>query len=231
MSRGNGGEATEVDLSSPWDLALKPGILIVAVAGSHQIWVIDLVNGQAYPYAGSGLEARQDGTAREAAFAQPSGLALDGNTLYVADAESNVIRALALPPENDVTTLAGGDLFDFGDADGTGETARFQHPLGVAVEEGLVYVADTYNHRIRVLDPTTGRVGTVAGTGAPGLVDGRASRAQFFEPGGIAAAEGRLFVADTNNHAVRVITLATGEVRTLSLGGLAPPAAWSYLRK
>ena len=76
------------NLKSPWDLALKTGILIVAMAGPHQLWVVDLLHDQAYPYAGSGEEARRDGVVTEAAFAQPSGLAIDGNTLYVADAES-----------------------------------------------------------------------------------------------------------------------------------------------
>ncbi len=224
-----GGEASEMDLNSPWDLALKPGILIVAMAGPHQLWVIDLVNGQAYPYAGSGHEARQDGAVADAAFAQPSGLALDGGTLFVADAESNVIRAVELPPVNLVTTVAGGDLFEFGDVDEAGDRARFQHPLGVAVHEGLVYVADTYNHKVRVLDPRTRKVRTLAGDGISGAADGRAARARFAEPGGISAAGDRLFVADTNNHAIRTIEIASGEVTTLELVGLQPPSAWSYL--
>jgi thiol-disulfide isomerase/thioredoxin len=113
-----------IDLNSPWDLALKPGILIIAMAGPHQIWVIDLLHDQAYPYAGTGEEAKTDGPVNTAAFVQPSGLAIDGNTLYVADAESNVIRALELPPTNTVTTLAGGDLFKFGDEDGKGDAVR-----------------------------------------------------------------------------------------------------------
>jgi DNA-binding beta-propeller fold protein YncE len=228
---GEGGEASELDLNSPWDLALKPGILIVAMAGSHQLWVVDLVNGQVYPYAGGGHEARQDGGVAAAGFAQPSGLALDGDRLFVADAESNVIRAVALPPVNEVTTLAGGDLFEFGDVDDQGDAARFQHPLGVAVSDGLVYVADTYNHKVRVLDPRTRRVRTLAGDGTPGNADGRGARARFSEPGGITAGGGRLFVADTNNHAVRIIEIATGDVTTLPLAGLGPPRAWSYLRR
>jgi DNA-binding beta-propeller fold protein YncE len=229
--RGDGGDATSVDLNSPWDLALRPGILIIAMAGSHQIWVVDLVNGQAFPYAGSGQEGRRDGAILEADFAQPSGLALHGSTLYVADAESNVVRAVTLPPVNDVTTLAGGDLFDFGDADGVGDIARFQHPLGVAVHDGLVYVADTYNHRIRVLDPATRRVRTLAGTGASGSKDGAVARAQFAEPGGLSIDRGVVYVADTNNHAVRCIDLERGGVRTLMLKGLRPPMAYSYLTR
>jgi sugar lactone lactonase YvrE len=231
VGSSGGGDATEVDLNSPWDLALKPGILIVAMAGAHQLWVVDLINGQAYPYAGSGHEARQDGGVSDAAFAQPSGLALDDGTLYVADAESNLVRAVALPPVNEIRTIAGGDLFDFGDADGVGDKARFQHPLGVAVHDGLVYVADTYNHRLRVVDPRTRRVATLAGDGTPGLADGRGRQARFYEPGGLAAARGRLFVADTNNHAIRTVEIATGEVRTLAIAGLEAPRTWSYLRR
>jgi DNA-binding beta-propeller fold protein YncE len=207
-------------LRSPWDLALKKGILIVAMAGPHQIWVVDLLHDRAYPYAGSGEEARRDGMVSAAAFAQPSGLAVEDNTLYVADAESNTIRAVSLPPVNDVRTLAGGDLFDFGDRDGTGDAARLQHPLGVAVHDGRVFIADTYNHKIKVLDPATGSVTTFAG-----------GNGEFHEPGGLAIGAGRIFVADTNNHRIRTIDLATRQVRTLSIEGLAPPAAWSYLRR
>jgi DNA-binding beta-propeller fold protein YncE len=219
------------ELKSPWDLALKPGILIVAMAGPHQLWVVDLLHDRAYPYAGTGEEARRDGGVNDAAFAQPSGLALDADTLYVADAESNTIRAVALPPVNTVTTLAGGDLFTFGDQDGRGDAARLQHPLGVAVHDGMVFIADTYNHRIKRLDPTSGTVTTFAGTGQPGLADGPGPRAQFHEPGGIAVAGDTLFVADTNNHVVRTIDIRGALVSTLPLGGLAPPAAWSYLRR
>jgi DNA-binding beta-propeller fold protein YncE len=227
---GEGGEAMRIDLNSPWDLALKPGILIIAMAGPHQIWVVDLLHDRAYPYAGTGEEARKDGAVNVATFAQPSGLALDGNTLYVADAEANIIRSLALPPGNLVTTIAGGDLFEFGDQDGRGDAARLQHPLGVAAHDGRLFIADTYNHKIKVLDPATRQVTTFAGTGAAGHADGPAMTAQFFEPGGLSAAGQALYVADTNNHVIRVIDLVSNQVSTLTIEGLTPPAAWSYLR-
>jgi DNA-binding beta-propeller fold protein YncE len=219
------------NLKSPWDLALRTGILIVAMAGPHQLWVVDLLSDQAFPYAGTGEEARRDGAVREAAFAQPSGLAIDGNTLYVADAESNTIRAVTLPPVNAVRTLAGGDLFNFGDRDGEGNAVRLQHPLDLALHKGCVLIADTYNHKIKMLDPGSGRVHTVAGSGTPGRADGPSGRAQFYEPGGLSVAADTLFVADTNNHAVRMVDLQSFAVSTLTFEGLAPPAAWSYLRK
>jgi DNA-binding beta-propeller fold protein YncE len=211
----DGGAASSTSLSSPWDLAMFGPLLFIAMAGTHQIWMLDPTRGLIWPYAGSGREARADGAVDDAAFAQPSGLTIADGTMFVADSESNIIRAIELPPVNRVSTLAGGDLFDFGDKDGTGDAARFQHPLGVAHHDGQVYIADTYNHRIKRLDPRSRRVSTFAGTGRPGHQDGPAAKAQFYEPGGLTVAGDRLYVADTNNHAVRVIDLRTGDIRTL----------------
>jgi DNA-binding beta-propeller fold protein YncE len=211
----DGGAAASTPLSSPWDLVMHGPLLFIAMAGTHQIWMLDATRGLIWPYAGSGREARADGAVDDAAFAQPSGLTIAGGTMFVADSESNIIRAIELPPVNRVTTLAGGDLFDFGDKDGTGDAARFQHPLGVAHHGGAIYIADTYNHRIKRLDPRTRRVTSFAGTGRPGDQDGAAANAQFYEPGGLTVAGDRLYVADTNNHAIRVIDLVTYQVTTL----------------
>lgn len=214
---GQGGVATTTSLSSPWDLEIRGRLLFVAMAGTHQIWMIDLERKLALPYAGSGREARLDGTVDEAGFAQPSGLALVDSTLYVADAESNIIRAIALPPENRVRTLAGGDLFEFGDRDGRGDRVRLQHPLGLAAAGARLFIADTYNHKIKTLNPDTGDIRTFAGTGAEGAADGRAAAATFYEPGGLSATSDALYVADTNNHAIRKIDLARGDVTTLTI--------------
>jgi thiol-disulfide isomerase/thioredoxin len=227
-----GGDALKTPLNSPWDLQLAGRTLYVAMAGPHQLWKLDLESRELSLFAGTGREGRGDGRrlgdpADESAaiFAQPSGLASGGSTLYVADAESNVIRAVALPPSTaveEVHTLAGGDLFDFGDREGAGDAARFQHPLGLALDGARLFVADTYNHKIKTLDPQTGGVKTFAGTGKPGQEDGE--RASFYEPGGLSIARGKLYVADTNNHAVRVVDLATRRTSTLALRGLTPPA-------
>jgi DNA-binding beta-propeller fold protein YncE len=214
-----GGPARETALNSPWDVALWRGRLVVAMAGAHQIWVIDRADGLARPFAGSGREARQDGPARDSAFAQPSGLAVSGDTIFVADSESNIIRAV--DEAGTVRTIAGGDLFEFGDRDDVGDRARFQHPLGVAWLDGRLFVADTYNHKVRTVDPATGAVRTFAGTGESGFVDDARAAARFYEPGGLAAAAGALYVADTNNHAIRRIALDSSPadvVTTLDVG-------------
>lgn len=215
------GPARSVALSSPWDLQLVGRVLYIAMAGPHQIWQLDLDKKEVSTFAGSGREARLDGPLRDAGFAQPSGLANDGKNLYVADSESNIIRAIDITG-GVVKTLVGGDLFEFGDVDGTGDDVRLQHPLGLASYGNKILIADTYNHKIKELDPKGETVKTFLGTGKPGQADGTSP--SFYEPGGLTLANGNLYIADTNNHAIRVVDLKTKRVSTLRLNGLTPPA-------
>src|SRR6266540_5243752 len=117
------GPARTIELSSPWDLQLVDRQLYITMAGSHQIWKLDLDKQEVSTFAGSGREARQDGPLLEAGFAQPSGITSDGKMLYIADSESNIIRAIDMVSGR-VETLVGGDLFDFGDVDGQGDVVR-----------------------------------------------------------------------------------------------------------
>jgi thiol-disulfide isomerase/thioredoxin len=237
---GLSGEARKIALNSPWDLQLVGRTLYIAMAGPHQIWKLDLDAGEVSTFAGSGREARidgarigpfevqPDGTPPGSAFAQPSGLATDGNTLFVSDAEANIIRAIDLSANGEVRTLAGGDLFDFGDQDGHGNDVRLQHPLGLARWNDKLLVADTYNHKIKVLDPAARTVKSFAGSGKPGQSDG--AKPSFYEPGGLAIAGEILFVADTNNHAIRVVDLKTKETKTLVIKDLKPPESDEYVK-
>lgn len=223
--------ARETPLNSPWDLCLLRGKLYVAMAGLHQLWMYDPSDETIGAVAGSGAEGRADGAPAMAAFAQPSGITTDGESLYVADSEISCVRAVALDAAGlptRIRTVAGGDLFQFGDRDGKGDIARFQHPLGVvwaplASEGGALYVADTYNHKLRRVDVATRDVSGFAGTGMRGAEDGPAATARFHEPSGITYADGALYVADTNNHAIRRTSLATGATATLTFAGLCAP--------
>jgi sugar lactone lactonase YvrE len=216
--RPDAGGPRATDLNSPWDLVVWQERLYVAMAGCHQIWALDLRGETLARVCGTGREALVDGPCLDAPMNQPSGLATDGTLLYVADSEASAIRTIDLRPGGWIRTLVGVGLFEFGDRDGSGELVRLQHPLGVAAQNGRVYIADTYNHKLKTLFPTLGRVETLAGTGRPGTEDGE--RPQFFEPGGLAATSGHLLVADTNNHRIRVFDLATERVTTLALRGL-----------
>jgi thiol-disulfide isomerase/thioredoxin len=216
------GPARTIELSSPWDLQLVGRQLYITMAGTHQIWKLDVDKQEVSTFAGSGREARQDGPLLEAGFAQPSGITADGRRLYIADSESNIIRAINIA-DGEVETVVGGDLFDFGDVDGSGDDVRLQHPLGVFAIDGEVLIADTYNHKIKELDPKARRVKTFLGTGKPGQSDGAVP--SFYEPGGLSVANGKLYIADTNNHAVRVVDVKTKRTSTLNIKGLQPPAS------
>ena len=214
------GPGRGVQLNSPWDLALVGDTLYIAMAGFHQVWTLDLASADydVAPFAGNAREDIVDGPLDQAEMAQPSGITHDGERLYVADSETSAIRAID-PDQGWVATLVGVGLFDFGDVDSVGDEVRLQHPLGVCAHEGVVYVADTYNHKIKRLDPRVRAVETVFGS-EPGHGDGLAFQARFREPSGLAVADGKLYVADTNNHAIRVADLTTGAVTTLELRGL-----------
>ena len=205
------------------------------MAGVHQIWIMKLDGSGIGVYAGNGREDIVDGRLKPrrafelgfASFAQPSGLASDGRWLYVADSEGSSIRAVPFDARGEVRTLVGtadlptARLFTFGDVDGRGDAVRLQHPLGIANYEGKLFVADTYNNKIKTIDPATGSTQTLVGSASPGLADDPPA---FNQPAGISAAAGKLYVADTNNHLVRVVDLGNGnKVATLTIAGLQPP--------
>jgi YVTN family beta-propeller protein len=203
------------------------------MAGVHQIWAMRLDGSGIGVYAGNGSEDIVDGPLRPrrwfepgfAAFAQPSGLASDGSSLFVADSEGSSIRAVPLDAKRGVRTIVGtahlrsARLFTFGDVDGRGQEVRLQHPLGITYYDGKLYVADTYNNKIKVIDPATDSTQTLVGSTTPGRTD---QPAAFNQPAGITAAAGKLYVADTNNHLIRTIDLRNGNrVSTLAISGLA----------
>jgi thiol-disulfide isomerase/thioredoxin len=229
-----GGLPLEIALNSPWALWVHEDDLYIAMAGPHQIWKMSLDGKKVGPYAGNGREDIRNGRLLPkrafmpgyASFAQPSGLASDGKLLFVADSEGSAIRTVPFNPDGRVRTLVGtiGSLFDFGDVDGAVKQARLQHPLGVVFYDGKLFIADTYNNKVKVLDLEKGTCETLAGSGKVGNEDAEDGKdATFNEPGGITAADGKLYVADTNNHAIRVVEVASPHrVSTLEIVGLAP---------
>ena len=211
-----------VSLRSPWDLEFDDeGKLHIAMAGTHQLYIYEPEIAALYPSVGNGREANlNDVSLANTELAQPSGLYYAGEgKLYFADSESSTIRLADF--ENDLVTVVSGttenDLFDFGDIDGALGVNRLQHALGIeGASNGDLYIADTYNSRIKVIRAGETATETVFGLGgAGGYADGDAATAQFDEPGGLSYADGILYVADTNNHAIRMIDLEAGTVETL----------------
>ncbi len=216
--------AKTTPLTSPWDVALIPGsqTLAIAMAGCHQIWSLNLKTRTVAHLAGSSMEQILDGGAEDSAFAQPSGLASDGaNHLFVADSEVSGIREITLGKSISVQSIVGQGLFEYGDIDGKGEGVRLQHCLGVAHGDGKLFIADTYNCKIKVCDVRSRTVKTLLGKGTPGESD---DPPMFYQPGGLSYADGKLYIADTDNGLVRVADLATNKVHTLTFENLTPPA-------
>lgn len=212
----------ENSIRSPWDVELDDnGLLHIAMAGTHQLFIYEPETDVLYPSVGNGREANlNDVSLGDSELAQPSGFYYAGDgKLYFADSESSTIR-LADFENNLVTVIAGttdNNLFDFGDIDGELGVNRLQHALGVqGVPNGDLYIADTYNSRIKVIRAGETSTETVFGLGGlGGYADGGADVAEFDEPGGLSYANGMLYVADTNNHAIRVIDLEAETVDTL----------------
>jgi sugar lactone lactonase YvrE len=228
----------ETPLASPWALSQQGDNLYIAMAGTHQIWKMPLDESSIGAFAGNGREDIVDGpllpnTPYElgfASFAQPSGLSSEGSRLFIADSEGSTIRAMPFDPNGNVETLVGltGTLFDFGDVDGQGRDVRLQHALDVAWwGRGKLYLADTYNNKIKVINVVEKTCQTIAGSGTEGSQDaGEGGQATFNEPGGISAGREKLYVADTNNHTIRMVELtAPYRVSTLELKELSPPRA------
>jgi len=204
-------------LNTPWDVLWQDGLVYIAMAGQHQIWTYDPKADLIKEFAGSRSEELRDGPRLSGGLNQPSGLASDGSSLYVADSESSAIRRIDLGADGKLSTIVGTGLFDFGDKDGAGDAVRLQHPLHVSYLDGMLYVADTYNSKIKRIDPKTRSSRTFIG-----------GKGELDEPGGISIAGDRLYIADTNHHAIKVAELATARLTTLTLSdpdSLLHPAA------
>jgi sugar lactone lactonase YvrE len=206
------GDPRRARFSDPFGVAsAADGSVYVADAGEAQRIRRIAPDGTVSTLAG-GDRGFADGPAASARFSTPSGLAAGADgVLYVADTGNNAIRRIT--PDGIVSTVAGGLVPGFRDA--TGRQALFNGPVGVALDAaGRIIVADTYNDRIRAID-RDGRVVTVAGSGRPGALNGPVADAEFDTPCGVAVdAAGNIYVADTGNGAVRLVT-PEGFVSTL----------------
>jgi thiol-disulfide isomerase/thioredoxin len=189
-------EPLEAALNSPWDLTYYESTLYIAMAGQHQIWRMNLNHLGIDRYAGSGREDIVDGALEHACFAQPSGITALGHRLFVADSETSAVREVELN-RGVVGTVVGKGLFDFGDRSGVGREARLQHPLGIAVDEerNALWVADTYNSKIKRIDVGTNEVSTFK------------INFRLNEPGGLSLYRNKLFIANTNEHQIVALDL------------------------
>jgi thiol-disulfide isomerase/thioredoxin len=191
--------ALDADLSSPWDLAWYDDRVIVAMAGIHELWWFDPAGSTVGVYAGTTVEALRDGPIPDVWMAQPSGLSVGGDLLWIADSETSAVRYIE---GGFLHTAVGQGLFDFGHVDGPAKEALLQHALGVAaLPDGSVLIADTYNGAVRHYDPATDLVSTVdSGLAEPSDI--------------LVTRAGEVLVVESGAH--RLTRLAPGVLKTVT---------------
>jgi hypothetical protein len=192
------GQGVEIDLRSPWGLSPAPdGRLAITMAGAHQVWRLCLATGALVLLAGTGGEGIHDGAPLRSSLAQPTGIALmPANGCALADCESSAVRIL---DTRRLHTIVGTGLFEFGDRDGVGDRVLLQHCEDVAAHEGVLAVADTYNDRLKRVDPITREGGPWQGEAG--------EKGALHEPGGVWSDWSTLLVADTGHH--RIVAVET----------------------
>ncbi len=205
-----------ISLSSPWDITFYPDddSIAIAMAGTHQLWSYDLKSETVSVLAGSGVESIKDGTYPFNSLSQPSGLSLYEGDLYFVDSETSSLRVLS---GEHVKTLIGEGLFDFGFIDGKKGKALMQHPLGIFADESGIYIADTYNHSIRRYDQVFKHLKNFSGDGVRGEIQDTLSTSRYNEPADLLKVGNNIYIADTNNHAIRVIDIKNNEVYSLPI--------------
>jgi len=228
-----GAPGTSINLNHPTDVIYLPdGTMWHTSWHTHKARVMDMNTGLAYVATGAGVGFAGDGgDASLALLNQPKGAVYDENTgnLYIVDMRNERIRCI--DPDNVITTVAGTGDQGFGGDGGPALSAVFAFPKSanprpggaITVDGGLLYVADTENHRIRTIDLATGTVETVVGTGTAGFSGdgGPAIDAQLNYPMDIEVQDGVLYIADADNNRVRTVDLATGTIQTVAGNGTA----------
>jgi len=198
---GDSSDAPSTSLRSPWGIAVRGEQVFVSLAGSNQIALLDLAQETIRRFSGSGRHSLTNGSADRCGFAQPTGLSIDGDTLYVVDSDASAIRKVSLA-NGATSVLLGRGAFDFGDKDGPIREARLQFPLSIAHTSAGLVVADSYNGKLKLAASDSTVSSVVLSVDGIGLQ----------EPGGLAvASDGLLLVADTGNH--RILTVPVGDGR------------------
>ncbi|NOT24447.1 MAG: hypothetical protein HOP22_17225 [Nitrospiraceae bacterium] len=219
---GDGDLATEAKLDSPGGVALDSmGNILIADTFNHRVRIVDHRTGIISTLVGCGIQGSDgdDGLAIRAQLSEPTGISVDpAGSLLIVDTGNHRIRLVAKATSL-ISTLVGTGTPGFSGDGGAGTAAQLNGPTAVATDgEGRVLIADTFNNRVRRLDIRTGRIATIAGTGAQGFGgDGAlASKAELMEPSGVAVdAKGNILIADTFNNRIRQVDHLSGTITTV----------------
>ncbi len=208
----------EVDLASPWDLEFFPdkNNIIIANSGTHQLLKYDIIKETIAPFAGDGVEDIIDGSYPKNSLAQPSAVNIFSGKLYFLDSETSSLRVAE--KNGSVKTLVGSGLFEFGHKNGSAKEALMQHPVGLAVDDTGIYIADTHNSVIRKYDASQSSLSDYSGSGKKNDdVGSNLKNVSYNEPEDIISVLDKFYVADTNNNRILVVNRNNGAVSVLDV--------------
>lgn len=212
--------------NSPGAVIVHDNTLYVAMSGGHQLWKASLAGetkgetGELELYVGNGYENFIDGSALGSSLARPAGFAVDGEgkRLFFVDADVSALRVVSLADDS-VKSLIGEGMFKYGFKDGELAQAQMQFPLAAAYAENKVYLADTFNHALRMADLKEGKIYTLlwSSEDKKHLVNNgtKTSQPPLNEPGGLLLRGNMLYIADTNNHKIHVYDIEKRTLQTL----------------
>jgi len=213
---GDDGVGTAASFNFPVGITTDGTNLYVGDTWSQKIRKIVIATGVVTTLAGTGHKGAEEGSGTVASFSDPDGITTDGKNLYVVDSGNHKIRKITIAT-GAVSTLAGSGAQ--GKKDGTATDASFQYPHGITTDGTNLYVADSWNSKIRKIVIATGVVTTIAGSGAEGALDGKGQAATFNSPNSVTTDGSSLYVSDEENNIIRKIEIATGAVTTLAGSG------------
>ncbi|TVR40226.1 MAG: hypothetical protein EA392_04355 [Cryomorphaceae bacterium] len=189
-------------LNQPTDITIVDDLLYITMTGWNQIWKYNLITGIAEPHAGTGKFGFEDGKLEASLLAEPYGITHDNDgVIYFTERQSSAVRSLT---RNRVVTITGKGVFEYGDVDGKSKEALLQAPAGITYHAKKLYVADQFNNKIKEIDPGSGRVETLIGTGDRGYRNGSGLRAILNKPTGLTFLRDKMYFSDTYNHNLRV---------------------------
>ena len=244
---GDGGLATSAKLNLPFGVAVDAaGNIYIADTYSHAIRLVTSSTGIITTVAGTGFSgySGDGGPATLAKLDYPFGVAIDAaGNIYIADTYSRAIRVIT-KSTGIITTVAGTGIQGYSGDGGPATSAKLDYPYGVAIDTaGNIYIAERFRHVIRLVTKSTGIITTVAGTGGSSGYSGDggpATSAKLYEPIGVAIdAAGNIYIVDSGNNVIRMVTSSTGIITTVAGtgtqgysgdGGLATSAKLSYPR-
>jgi hypothetical protein len=204
------GIAAEIALHTPLDLCLHKNKLYIAMGGLHQIWTLDLTNNQIEAFCGSGFQQLIDGALPTAALALPTSMFFDEeDTLFFTEGENSSLRYIQ---NNQVRTLIGKGIFEHGDSDGEAANAALQFPQALIGSGSKIYIADTFNHKIKVFDKVQKQIITLIGGGKKGNSNSTGLLSEIAAPSGLALFDNTLFFTDTYNGCVKKYDFAQDKV-------------------